>query len=106
MYKRPSRFFSIDEWSLLLSLDMQLSVLLGSLVSLVILAVASPTPEAISKYSFERENLDTNFQRDLDNKKREELKTDFIIYAWYDGPGSGDKKREELGSGIDYNEVD
>ncbi|KAG2059411.1 hypothetical protein BDR06DRAFT_725087 [Suillus hirtellus] len=100
---------------------MQLSVLLSALISsFVILAAASPMPGAISK--LERQELDRNFQRDLleEDKKREELKTDFIIYAWYDGPGTGgrynlfviysfthctftpDKKRKELGSGIEY----
>ncbi|KAG1852835.1 hypothetical protein DFJ58DRAFT_399100 [Suillus subalutaceus] len=84
---------------------MQLSVLLSALISLVILTAASPTPGAISKRSFERDNLDTNFQRGaLEGKKREELKSDFVIYAWYDGPGSGDKKRKELGSGINYDD--
>ncbi|KAG1810681.1 uncharacterized protein BJ212DRAFT_1484243 [Suillus subaureus] len=83
---------------------MQLSVLLSALISLAILAAASPTPGAISKRSFERKNLNTNLPEE--GKKREELKSDFIIYAWYDGPGSGDKKRKELGSGINYDEVD
>ncbi|KAG1883785.1 hypothetical protein F4604DRAFT_263798 [Suillus subluteus] len=85
---------------------MQLSVLLSAFISLVILAAASPTPGAISKRPFKRDNLDTNFQRDPleEGKKREELKSDFIIYAWYDGPGSGDKKRKELGSGINYDD--
>ncbi|KAG1787737.1 uncharacterized protein HD556DRAFT_936293 [Suillus plorans] len=84
---------------------MQRHVLLSALISsFIILAAASPMPGAISKRSFERRELDTNFQRDLleEDKKREELKTDFIIYAWYDGPGTGDKKRKELGSGIEY----
>ncbi|KAG2143207.1 hypothetical protein BD769DRAFT_1661650 [Suillus cothurnatus] len=87
---------------------MQLSVLLGALISLVFFAAASPMPGAISKRSFERENLDTNFQRDIqdESKKRKELNSDFIIYAWYDGPGTGDKKRKELGSGNDYDKVD
>lgn len=88
-------------------LNMQLSVLLSALLSLVILAAASPTPGAISRRSFERDNLDTNFRRTLpeEGKKREELKSDFIIYSWYDGPGN-DKKRKELESGINYDEVD
>ncbi|KAG2757655.1 hypothetical protein P692DRAFT_20824487 [Suillus brevipes Sb2] len=50
-------------------------VLLTALISLVITAAASPTPGAISKRSFERNQLDANFQRDL-LKKREELNTD------------------------------
>ncbi|KAG2073065.1 hypothetical protein BDR04DRAFT_1095545 [Suillus decipiens] len=86
---------------------MQLSVFLSVLVSLVVLVAASPVPGAISERSFKREKLDTNFQRDLleEDKKREELKTDFIIYAWYDGPGTGgDKKRKELGSSINYDD--
>ncbi|KAG2148197.1 uncharacterized protein EDB93DRAFT_1250264 [Suillus bovinus] len=87
---------------------MQLSILLGALVSFAILAAASLTPRAISKRAFEGETLGTDFQRDLqeESKKREELKTDFIIYAWYDGPGSGEKKRKELETGINYDEVD
>ncbi|KAG1787740.1 uncharacterized protein HD556DRAFT_936243 [Suillus plorans] len=108
---------------------MQLSVLLSALISFVILTAASPTPGAISKRSFERRELDTNFQRDLleEDKKRdsEELDTDFNpYYAWYgSGTGGGgiiylsfihlriapfapDKRRKELESGIDYNEAD
>ncbi|KAG1856577.1 hypothetical protein C8R48DRAFT_775979 [Suillus tomentosus] len=79
---------------------MQLSVFLSALISsFVILAAASPMPGAISKRSFERRErgeLDTNFQRDLieEDKKREELKTDFIIYAWYDGPGTGGPRKD------------
>ncbi|KAG1787739.1 uncharacterized protein HD556DRAFT_1448422 [Suillus plorans] len=60
---------------------MQLSVLLSALISFVILAAASPTPGAISKRSFERRELDTNFQRDLLEEHN---------------------KRKELGSGIEY----
>ncbi|KAG2130634.1 uncharacterized protein EDB93DRAFT_1255831 [Suillus bovinus] len=52
---------------------MQFSVLFSALISFVILAAASPTPGAISKRSFKRENLDINFPRDLleETKKRE-----------------------------------
>ncbi|KAG1753048.1 hypothetical protein EDD22DRAFT_957589 [Suillus occidentalis] len=61
---------------------MQRFVLLTALISLVITAAASPTPEGISKRSFERNQIDANFQRDLP------------------------EKREELGTAINYDDVD
>ncbi|KAG2751565.1 hypothetical protein P692DRAFT_20726931 [Suillus brevipes Sb2] len=69
---------------------MQRLVLLGALMSLVVLAAASPTPGAISKRSLEQDKIDSAVVAEGHNEKREELKTDFIIYAWYDGPGTGD----------------
>lgn len=85
---------------------MQRSLLLSTLISLVVLAAALPTPGAISKRSFERDALNGAVVAEGHNEKREELKTDFIIYAWYDGPGSGGKKREELGSAINDDDLD
>ncbi|KAG1780750.1 hypothetical protein EV702DRAFT_1194231 [Suillus placidus] len=74
---------------------MQLSVFLSALISFVILAAASPMPEAISKRSSKRENLDINFQRDLleEAKKREELEANLVAYIGYGGdvPGGPSK---------------
>lgn len=67
---------------------MQRSVLLSALISLVVFAAASPTPGAISKRSLEQDKLDGAVVAEGRNEKREELKTDFVIYAWYDGPGT------------------
>lgn len=70
---------------------MQLSVLFSAFMSFVILAAASPALGAISeRSSTKRENLDINFQRDLlEESKREELETDLVGYAGYDGGGDG-----------------
>lgn len=119
------------EWIIILLVPniMQRLVLLGALISLVVLAAASPTPGAISKRSREHSCSYQQYHIHSDgpqctnqsskmklmallllkvghtsvtfvhcinpfspghNEKREELMTDFIIYAWYDGPGTGD----------------
>ncbi|KAG0697877.1 hypothetical protein DFH29DRAFT_129903 [Suillus ampliporus] len=79
---------------------MQLFLLFSALMSVVILATASPTPGAMAKRSSKREELGMNFfQRDdsEEGKKREELESNTIIYAWYDGPGGGDDVEVEGG---------
>ncbi|KAG1788770.1 uncharacterized protein HD556DRAFT_1529835 [Suillus plorans] len=87
---------------------MQLSVLFSALISFVILAAASPTPEAFSKRSSKREKPGNNFQRDSleESKKREELGTNLIEYINYyarDGSSSisgASEKREGLGTNL------
>ncbi|KAG2365823.1 hypothetical protein BDR07DRAFT_1374018 [Suillus spraguei] len=106
----------------------RLSVLLSVLVSLVILASASPMPEAISERSSKRGELNMNFERDLleEFKKRGGLKTHYrgelnvnserdlleeskkrgglkTHYVKYEIP---DEKRKELRDGLHYGDLD
>jgi hypothetical protein len=52
--------------------------------------ISSIIPTQMYHSATKRENLDINFQRDLlEESKREELETDLVGYAGYDGGGDG-----------------